>query len=440
VRASSGLDAAEALRLAQFLGRNGSGAHVLAQVEGELAAAFPEVASRAGAILCQPLVVEDRVLGLLYLERPRGRGSVAFQQGEIDLIATYAGLAGRILYEVFRDEFQSPEADVAPGDLHPALRRILTADAAMYRVLALAQKVANSNCTVLLSGETGTGKGLLAHGIHLMSERRGRKFLALNCAALPEPLLESELFGHVRGAFTGAETDKVGLFEAASGGTVFLDEVGKTSLFMQGKLLQFLDSMEVRPVGANVFRKVDVRVICATKASLRELVTQGLLLEDLYFRLNDFPLTIPPLRQRKGDVKLLAEHYLRQATAELHKQVPGFSRQAMQILQDYSWPGNVRELEKSVKRAVILGEERQPITVRHLPDEMKSAGNRAVEESAAQEGLSLREHVAQVESQVIQAALRRAAGNKSEAARLLAISYPSLLQKVKLYGLQAARD
>jgi transcriptional regulator with PAS, ATPase and Fis domain len=324
----------------------------------------------------------------------------------------------------------SPEHE----DLQPVLRRVLTVDPGMQHILALAGKVAASNCTVLLSGETGTGKGLLAHCIHLASDRRERRFIAVNCAALPEPLLESELFGHVRGAFTGADAEKKGLFEAANGGTVFLDEVGKTSLFMQGKLLQFLDSMEVRPVGSNLYRKVDVRVLCASKGNLRELVEQGQLLEDLYFRLNDFPLVIPPLRARRGDIRLLAEHYLRQLTAEMKRPIPGFTRQAMQVLESYAWPGNVRELEKCVKRAIILGDERQPISTRHLPDEVKSLENRAVESAVMEERMTLRERIALVESQVIRAALQRAGGNKSEVARVLGISYPSLLQKIKLYG------
>jgi transcriptional regulator with PAS, ATPase and Fis domain len=203
---------------------------------------------------------------------------------------------------------------------------------------------------------------------------------------------------------------------------------------MQGKLLQFLDSSEVRPVGANAFKKVDVRVLCASKSNLRDASAQGTFLEDLYYRLNDFPITIPPLRDRRGDIKLLVDFYLRRFAEEMKKQLPGLSRQAMQILHAYAWPGNVRELEKCIKRAVILADEHQPITVRHLPDDVKSPERRALESCLMQEGLTLREHVAQVEAQVIQACLRRAAGNKSEAARMLGISYPSLLQKIKLYG------
>ena len=439
VKGAHGIERGEAVQVARFLVDDGLRHRVLAQVDGTIAEAFPQVAARAGALLCQPLCFEERNLGLLYLERPRAAGPAAFSQEEVDFVATYANLAGVLLLENFREEFQAPPPEHAGTNMNPALQRVLTSDPGMFQLLALSEKVAGSDCNVLLSGETGTGKGLFAYCIHQMSGRRAKKFIALNCAALPEPLLESELFGHVRGAFTGADADKVGLLEAASGGTVFLDEVGKTSLFMQGKLLQFLDSSELRPVGSNAFRKVDVRVICASKSNLRELVARGQFLEDLYYRLNDFPLTIPPLRQRHGDVKLLVDHYLRQFAAEMHKQIPGLSRQAMQLLQGYSWPGNVRELEKCIKRAVILADDRQPITVRHLPDEVKSPERRAVESTVFHEGLTLRQHLSEVEAVVIQACMRKAAGNKSEAARLLGISYPNLLQKLKLYGLGCGR-
>ena len=440
LKGAFGLEKSEALGLARTFVASGLTPYVSAHVQDTLAERHPEVARRAGAICCQPLRFEERQLGLLYLERPRSQGPAAFSQDEVDFVATYANLAGVVLLELFREDFRDPEPESAAVSLHPALRRIITADPSMYQVLALAEKVARSNCTVLISGETGTGKGLLAQCLHLMSERAARKFIALNCAALPEQLLESELFGHVRGAFTGAETTKMGLLEAAHNGTVFLDEVGKTSLFMQGKLLQFLDSSEVRPVGSNEFRKVDVRVICASKSDLRREVEEGRLLEDLYYRLNDFPIAIPPLRQRRIDIKLLIDHCLRKYAVDLNKRDPVFSRQAIQLLQQYDWPGNVRELEKCVKRAVILADEGRPITVQHLPEEIKFLERRIPEAAVVCEGMSLREHLARVEADLIGATLRKAAGNKSEAARILGISYPSLLQKIKVYGCGVTRD
>jgi transcriptional regulator with GAF, ATPase, and Fis domain/tetratricopeptide (TPR) repeat protein len=430
---TSGIGAEEALGLACSMMSDGCRPHVLAQVDGTFAAQFADLAARAGAVLWHPLCAGEQVIGVVYVERARAQAPRPFGSDDVDVVATFASMVSVLVAEHYREQLETPEAQPGRDDLHPAMRRLITTDASMLRVMALAQKVAASTCTVLLSGETGTGKGLLAHGIHMASERRGRKFVALNCAALPEPLLESELFGHARGAFTGADSDKMGLLEAATGGTVFLDEVGKTSLFMQGKLLQFLDSSEVRPVGSNVFRKVDVRVIVATKGNIKELVSQGLFLEDLYYRLNDFPITIPPLRSRRGDVKPLVEHYLHRYRSEMQKTIPGVSRQAMQLLEAYAWPGNVRELEKCIKRAVILADDRQPITVRHLPDELKALSD-GVDEAADPAGLTLREHVAQLESHLIQVCLRRSDGNKSEAARMLGISYPSLLQKIKLYG------
>jgi transcriptional regulator with GAF, ATPase, and Fis domain/tetratricopeptide (TPR) repeat protein len=432
-----GIDPGEAKALSCYLMERGLEAHVWSQVDGAFSEQFPEVARRAGAVLCQPLVFEDRRLGVLYLERAQAQGSCAFSQDEVEFLATYANLAAVVLFELFREEFHEPEPTREGATLHPALQRVITNDASMFHVLALAEKVAPSDCTVLLSGETGTGKGLLAHCLHRMSLRHGKRFIALNCAAMPEQLLESELFGHVRGAFTGAEATKMGLFEAATGGTVFLDEVGKTSLFMQGKLLQFLDSSEVRPVGSNDFRKVDVRVICASKSDLRGLVEEGRLLEDLYYRLNDFPISIPPLRDRGDDIRLLTDHYLQKYALEFDTRGPGFSRQALNLLQRYAWPGNVRELEKSVKRAVLLSEKGRPITVRHLPDEITAPGRPARAERTLRDGMTLRDHLTRVESELIQASMRKAAGNKSEAARMLGISYPNLLQKIKTYGADA---
>jgi transcriptional regulator with GAF, ATPase, and Fis domain len=433
VQIRHGMQPGEAARLARFLARDGIvAARLIGHGDAELAHAVPEIARRAVAVLCQPLCLGDRKLGFLGLERHRDAGG--FTQEDVDFIATYANLAAVMIHENRREWFDLPEAPATREHLDPVLNRILTQDPAMFEVLALAQKVARSGCTVLLAGETGTGKGLLAHCIHAMSERRSRKFIAVNCAALPEQLLESELFGHVRGAFTGAETEKLGLFEAAHGGTVFLDEVGKTSLFMQGKLLQFLDSSEVRPVGSNEFRHVDVRVLCASKTNLRDLVAEGKLLEDLYYRLNDFPLTLPPLRERPGDIRLLAEHALHRAAADLRKRVPVLSRVASLALDGYAWPGNVRELEKCIKRAVILADDGQPILLKHLPEELQAVATRA-EDSKCEPTASLRECVAQTEARVIRAALQRSGGNKSEAARLLGVSYPCLLQKIRAYAL-----
>jgi transcriptional regulator with GAF, ATPase, and Fis domain len=435
IKAVHGIPAAEAIAISRHLAQGGVQHRVWSNVGDCFAERFPALTARATSALCQPLQDGTRTLGFLFLERGRGAQSGAFGQEDLERIATYASFASVVLQEVFREQFRPAGPEALPAELHPVLQRVITQDPNMFQILALCEKVARSNCTVLFSGETGTGKGLLAHCVHEISDRRGKKFIALNCAALPEPLLESELFGHARGAFTGADTNKIGLFEAAHGGTVFLDEVGKTSLFMQGKLLQFLDSSEVRPVGSNEFRRVDVRVICASKSDLMQLVEAGSFLEDLYYRLNDFPIAIPPLRTRSGDVRLLVEYYMERLGRELQKSVPGVSRAAMQRLTEHTWPGNVRELEKTIKRALILADEAQPVLVHHLPNELqKGLPGTSQEDASGLEGPSLREQLAQVEARLIEACMRRTGGNKSEAARILGVSYPSLLQKIKQYG------
>ena len=237
--------------------------------------------------------------------------------------------------------------------------------------------MAQSNATVMLQGETGTGKGLIAYAIHLLSDRRERKFVHVNCAALPEQLLESELFGHARGSFTGAHADKVGLLEQANGGTVFLDEIGKTSMAMQGKLLQFLDNSMVRRVGSNDYVSVDVRVVCASKANLLAMVHDGRFLEDFFYRINDFPLHIPPLRDRPEDVPLLMYHYIDKLSREMEKAIPGATDEFVERLRGYAWPGNVRELEKIIKRAIILADEDDQLDVGHLaPEVMGDRGSR----------------------------------------------------------------
>jgi transcriptional regulator with PAS, ATPase and Fis domain len=256
----------------------------------------------------------------------------------------------------------------------------------------------------------------------------------VNCAALPEQLLESELFGHVRGAFTGAHADKIGLLHEANGGTVFLDEIGKTSLAMQGKLLQFLDTSTVRRVGSNDSIAVDVRVICASKTNLLEMCQEGKFLEDFYYRINDFPLTVPPLRDRREDIPLLAQHYIEKCAREMDKEIAGATEAFMARLFAYRWPGNVRELEKVIKRAVILANDGDALDVAHLAPEIGPGTSRHPD--AGDGKLTLRQRVARIEYDEIVSALRRHAGNKSHAAIQLGISYPSLLSKIKRYNIQ----
>jgi transcriptional regulator with GAF, ATPase, and Fis domain/Tfp pilus assembly protein PilF len=439
IKATLSLALEEARDLSRYLLQNDLEAVAWSDHDADFAARFPSVAQRAGAILSQPLRFEGDLVGLLYLERATRLVESdstlrSFSQDDVAFVSTYVNLAAVVLHELFREALQPTPVPPATstgnaGDLHPVLSRVITQDTAMRSVLALAARVAKSDCTVLFSGETGTGKGLVAQSVHRMSPRAQKKFISLNCAALPEQLLESELFGHARGAFTGADHQKIGLLEAAHGGTVFLDEVGKTSLFMQGKLLQFLDSSEIRPVGTNEFRKVDVRVICASKVDLRTLVEEGRFLEDLYYRLNDFPLTIPPLRERSGDVPLLVQFYLKRLCDKNGREVPRVLAPVMQRLNSYPWPGNVRELEKVIQRALILTDPGRPMTMAELSADLHE------EQQDELSQRTLREHVADLEKRLIETSLSRSGGNKAEAARSLGISYPSLLQKIKQFSL-----
>ncbi|OGG45103.1 MAG: hypothetical protein A3F84_11795 [Candidatus Handelsmanbacteria bacterium RIFCSPLOWO2_12_FULL_64_10] len=300
---------------------------------------------------------------------------------------------------------------------------------AMERVYDLVSKVLRSDVTVLLTGETGTGKELLARCIHFNGTRREGPFVAQNCGALPPELLESELFGHRKGSFTGALEDRPGLFEAADGGTVFLDEIGETSPQMQVRLLRVLQEGEVRRVGETVDRKVDVRVIAATNLDLRAEVRAGRFREDLYFRLHVFPVEVPPLRGRLEDVPILTVHFLKQYAPD---QRVRFSSEAMDLLCRYAWPGNVRELQNEVQRALLLAGDSGWIG----PEALSEAVRGKVRRSEGRGEGTLNAAVEQVEREMIVEALRRCKGNRTHAARALGVSRWGLVQKIEKYGIE----
>ena len=307
---------------------------------------------------------------------------------------------------------------------------IIGATPRMQRIFRFISKIAPTESAVLITGESGTGKELLARSIHYQSNRAHKPFLAINCGALPEGLLESELFGHVRGAFTGATTDKKGLFEQADGGTLFLDEVGELSPQSQVKLLRALQEGEVRPVGGDMVIRVDVRPISATNRDLREAMEEGRFREDLYYRINVFQIEVPPLRERREDIALLAGYFLDRYTVKMHKTLAGFSTDAQILLLRYHYPGNVRELENAIQRAVALAEG-DVVYPEDLPPEMRKAaqprlaGPKGVLE--VPDGMSLEE----VEMLYIRHTLDQADGNTSEAARRLGISRSTLWRKLK---------
>jgi DNA-binding NtrC family response regulator len=302
----------------------------------------------------------------------------------------------------------------------------------MARLFQLLETVAPTNSTILITGETGTGKEVVARAIHLNGPRRMHRFVALNCSAIPETLLEAELFGHVRGAFTGAVGNRQGRLEQAHRGTVFLDEVGTMSAALQMKLLRVLQEREFERVGDSHTTKVDVRVIAATNSDLARMVAEGQFREDLFYRLNVIPVHLPPLRERKEDIPLLVQHFL----AILRNGAPTaltVSQEAMRRLMSFSWPGNVRQLENAVERAVALSAGRTQIDVGDLPTEVQKAQETALTTAVTlpEDGIDLDAFIADIERDLIQRSLERTGGNKGKAARLLNLKRTTLVEKLK---------
>jgi two-component system response regulator AtoC len=304
---------------------------------------------------------------------------------------------------------------------------------AFRAAMDVARKVARHPSTVLITGESGTGKELIARLIHQSSPRADHAFVAVNCGAIPDTLLESELFGHVRGSFTGASTDKPGLFEEAENGTLFLDEIGELPLPLQVKLLRVLQEGEVRRVGANSSLKVDVRVVAATNRDLAADASAGRFREDLYYRVNVVGVRLPPLRERREDIPELAHHFVRRHGARLGFQTASIDAAGMRLLAEHSWPGNVRELENVIERALVLSGG-EPIGVEHLTD-LVHRPRRPAEASSAEGDLSVKRRTEELERRLIRRALERTRGNRTRAARLLDLSHRALLYKIRDYGL-----
>ena len=316
----------------------------------------------------------------------------------------------------------------------------------MVDIVRTIRQIAPSDITVLIQGESGTGKELIARALHTNSHRNGKRFVALNCAGLSESILESELFGHVKGAFTGATTDRKGRFVHADGGTIFLDEVGDTSAAMQAKLLRVLEDGQVTPVGANESVKVDVRLVSATNHDILNAVAEKKFREDLYFRLQGVTIKIPPLRQRRGDIPLLVAHFLKRFAAKHNKPITGLAPQVRRILAGYPWPGNVRQLLNVIEGMIVLARGER-LELEDVPDEIRnfgptpialltsdtqttqdSSGNATVEISA---GMS----IAQTEQQLIRKTLEFTNGNREQAAKILGIGARTLYRKLKEYNL-----
>ena len=306
----------------------------------------------------------------------------------------------------------------------------------MQEVFTLIEKVAATDSTVLITGESGTGKELAARAIHANSRRRDRAFVSINCAALPENLLESELFGHVKGSFTGAISDKKGMFETAHAGTIFLDEVGETSPWTQVKLFRVLQERMIRRVGGNEEIPVNVRIIAATNQNLRKRIEEGKFREELFYRLNVISVDMPPLRRRPDDIPLLIQHFLRKHCERMGRKIKRLTPEVTTALTKYSWPGNVRELENIIERLCAV-EERETITAESLPDDVVEAGRVPVGGAPVLlPGFDLEAHLDQVAQAYLKEASEKAAGNMRRMAELLGVSYRSLRYLMKKYQIR----
>ncbi len=387
-----------------------------------------------------PLWKGEEILGILQVDN---RSSAAvFGSADLDLLsllATTASLAianARLIHRLHvAEERLRKENTFLKGreEKREGRREIIGTSKPMEELRQKIEKVVNTRVSVLIEGETGVGKELIASAIHYKSNRKDKLFVAQNCAAMPENLLESELFGHKKGAFTGAHEDKRGLFELADGGTLFLDEIGEMPLSLQAKLLRALQEGEIRPLGAAKAIHVNVRIVAATNRNLKKEVEEKRFREDLYYRLAVFPIRVPALRERREDVPLLAGFFLQKYASEMGKPAAGFSQQTMELLQAYDWPGNVRELENEVQRLVIQVDPGAFATPDLLSPRIRQVDN-VVDRAQAKKG-TLREMMDQLEKYILIESLREHGNNKTAAARTLGITREGLHKKLRGFGI-----
>ncbi len=383
------------------------------------------------SFLCVPIFYQDMVIGVLSADKLSRQ--VENLEKELDLLATVAELMGKnVHFRAIEEENERLRRIVAQAKRPKT--NIIGRCKGIKEVLRLIDQVAKTNSTVLIQGETGTGKELVAKALHENSSREKGPFVRVNCAAMPESLLESELFGHEKGAFTGAVTKRKGCFEEAQGGTIFLDEIGELSPVAQAKLLHVLQDREFQPLGASRTIRVNVRVVVATNKNLDEEVANGNFRLDLYFRLNVFPIFIPPLRERGSDIMLLADFFVGKYAQEFEKDVKRISTSAIDLLMAYHWPGNVRELENCIERAVLLAQG-DCIEARHLPPSLQMKTRESTEKPKGK----LEIMAGAFERDLITEALKDSKGNQAQAARLLGTTKRIIQYKIKKYDIDPDR-
>jgi transcriptional regulator with GAF, ATPase, and Fis domain len=410
-----------------------------ANAQEELSSSESIMGGQILSMLAVPLWRGDDIIGLIQADNRHSAGMFAEEDLEVALLlGAQAALAidNATLVQRLRiaeERLRGENVYLRRREGKIRFDNIIGEAPAMKVVLSQLERVIDTRATVCIAGETGTGKELIASAVHNQSQRRDKMFVAQNCAALPENLLESELFGHRRGAFTSADSDKKGLFEIADGGTLFLDEMGEMPLSLQAKLLRVLQEGTIRPVGATAEKQVDVRIICATNRDLAAEVEQGRFRQDLYYRLMVFPIVLPPLRDRREDIPALAAFFLRRYADEYRAELPGFSQEALDALTNYGWPGNIRELENEVQRLVIQAEPAHWIEVTDLSPRLRKVEG-TVNRIAPKKG-TLREMMDQVERWLITEALRDHGGNKTKTAATLGITREGLHKKLAKFGL-----
>nr|WP_309474807.1 sigma 54-interacting transcriptional regulator [Dissulfurirhabdus thermomarina] len=391
------------------------------------------------SFLCVPIQAGRETIGALSVDRLFD-GTVSFEE-DLRLLTIISGLVAQTVSRLQainaeREQLLSENLTLRRAlEEKYGLDNLVGKSSRMVEVFEMIHRVAGSTATVLLRGESGTGKSMAARAIHFNSPRKDRPFVTVSCSALPETLIESELFGHERGAFTGATARKPGRFEQAEGGTIFLDEIGELPHNVQVKLLHVIQEREFQRLGGARPIRCDVRIVAATNKNLEEAVAAGQFREDLYYRLNVFPIYLPPLRERRTDILLLAEHFLAQFARENEKAIHRISSPAIDLLVQYHWPGNVRELQNCMERAVLVCDE-DVIRARHLPPTLQTAASAP---GSGRRAPSLADAVAAFEKELIEEALKESRGNQTRAAALLDTSLRIINYKIHKYGIDPSR-